>query len=354
VNDSIRKIRDATRNRTPDFENFLRVLRREKPDRPTLGEFFIDVNVLAAFCGGQPAAEPLSGIDAARRSAEGFRNAGYDYFVVQGIGEFRFEMPEPDHKETISLNASGVIAGRTDFEAYPWPDPDDPSHYEILDRLPALTPAGMKAICCAPLGLLETVVRLVGFENLCIMTCVDPLLSKEIFDEVGRRLLRFYQICAGYPSVGAVLVNDDWGFKTQTMLNTADMRSYVIPWHRKMVAAAHEAGKPAVIHSCGNLVTVMDDIIDDIRFDGKHSYEDTICPVERAFELWGSRIAIIGGIDMDFLTRSSPAAVRDRVAAMLVRTEKSGGWAVGSGNSIPAFVPIENYCAMLEPAVCAS
>jgi uroporphyrinogen decarboxylase len=95
----------------------------------------------------------------------------------------------------------------------------------------------------------------------------------------------------------------------------------------------------------------MDSIIDVCKYDGKHSYEDTIEPVEAAYERWGNRIAIMGGIDLDFVCRKTPEEVYQRSRAMLERAEKHGGYALGSGNSIPEYVPQENYFAMISAAV---
>ena len=39
------------------------------------------------------------------------------------------------------------------------------------------------------------------------------------FGAVGSRLVRYYEICAAYDTVGALISNDDWGFKSQTMLS---------------------------------------------------------------------------------------------------------------------------------------
>ena len=149
-----------------------------------------------------------------------------------------------------------------------------------------------------------------------------------------------------YDTVGAIMVNDDWGFKTQTMFPPKFLREYVVPWHRKFAEVAHAAGRPVLMHSCGNLREVWDDIIDDIKVDGKHSYEDGIQPVEEAYEEYGSRIAILGGIDMDFLCRKTPEEIYNRSAEMIERTNGCRGYALGSGNSIPGYVPIENYEAM--------
>jgi len=208
----------------------------------------------------------------------------------------------------------------------------------------------MKLVPLGPGGVLENVIGLVGFETLCYLIADDAKLAQAIFDAVGSRLLALYERILELQSVGAVVANDDWGFKTQPMLAPDDLRRFVFPWHARIVAAAHAAGKPVILHSCGNPLSIMEDVIEGMRFDGRHSYEDAIIPVEDAYERWGRRIATIGGIDVDFLCRATPAAIRARARAMLERTAARGGYALGSGNSIPEFVPVENYLAMLSAA----
>jgi uroporphyrinogen decarboxylase len=147
--------------------------------------------------------------------------------------------------------------------------------------------------------------------------------------------------------VGALIVNDDWGFKTQTMIAPETLRQFVFPWHKKIVETIHLNGKHAILHSCGNLSDVIDDIVDDMKFDAKHSFEDIILPVEQAWQQWHGRIAIMGGIDMDFLVRSEPDTIKERCRKILELTG-SEAYALGSGNSIPTYVPIKNYLAMIE------
>ena len=111
-------------------------------------------------------------------------------------------------------------------------------------------------------------------------------------------------------AVGILMINEDWGFNTQTMLSVEDMRKYVFPWHKKMVETAHKRGKFAVLHSCGYMGDIMEDVIEDMKFDGRHSYEDKIIPVEEAYRRWGGRIAILGGLDVDFLIRSDEETIK--------------------------------------------
>jgi uroporphyrinogen decarboxylase len=82
-----------------------------------------------------------------------------------------------------------------------------------------------------------------------------------------------------------------------------------------------------------------------------HSYEDCIEPVEKAYTHWGPRIAIVGGIDVDVMVRATPAAIHQRALGLLALSAKRGGYALGTGNSVPPYIPDENFFAMISAAV---
>lgn len=334
--------------RKPDFRNLLKVLDKKKPDRPTLFEFYLN----------KPLYEKLAGTQVLSANPDwkwnsvcpvlinAFKNAGYDYVTVEG-NDFVFPHKEPEHKKTISLNAGNTIVGRESFKQYVWQEPEN-ADYSQIKNAGELLPDGMKLIVCGPGGVLENAIALVGYERLCMLLVDDPQLVGDIFSNIGERLIKYYQICASFDSVGALISNDDWGFKTQTMLSPADMRKYIIPWHKKIAKTIHAAGKPAILHSCGKLDEVMDDIIYEIGYDAKHSYEDIIEPVESFYDRMGGKIAVLGGIDLDFIIRSPEKQIKERCLNMLKRSEKIGGYALGTGNSVPEYVPDEKYLAMIN------
>lgn len=326
--------------RKPDFEQMLKVLHREKPDRPTLYEFYMNDEVYLRL-GGKASGDG----DFNLCLLAAFAAAGYDYSTVIASGFFPHR--EAEHEASYSLNGTVTIASWDDFERYPWRKPQDCFDYDWLKVHAGALPGGMKFIPAGPGGVLENLILLMGYDNLCLSLTDDPALVRAIADRIGETLLEYYRLVLGYDSVGACMVNDDWGFNSQPMLSPAAMRELIIPWHRRIVAAIHEAGRPALLHCCGNLETLMDDIIDDIGFDAKHSFEDKIMPVEEAYDRYSRRIAILGGIDLDFLCRSTPEAVAERSRKMLERASAHGAYALGSGNSIPSYVPIENYLAMI-------
>ena len=258
-----------------------------------------------------------------------------------------FPAKERSQGSSISLNEGAAITDRASFDAYAWQDPDSFDDSPMQDISPFL-PQNMKLMVMGPCGVLENVMSLVGYDNLCYMLYEDPELTGDIFEAVGSRLVRYYEKAAQFDSVGMLMSNDDWGFNTQTFLSMEHMRKYVFPWHKQIVEAGHKQGKPVLLHSCGNMDEVMEDIITTLKFDGKHSYEDNILSVEDSYRRWGGRIAILGGIDIDFVARSTPEQIRARCQNMLELSRQKGGYALGTGNSIPDYIPDENYFALLN------
>ena len=334
------------KRREPNFDNVMKVLRREEPPRPVLFELFMDHAIYEKINGRKPDGE--DDLSWARFIVEAFARLGYDYATLHGSA-FGFPIAHRDSKSSISLNDGAVISDEASFDAYAWPDPDK-ADYSRLGKVGPYMPDGMKLMVMGPGGVLENVTSLIGYDNMCFMLYEDPELLQRVFDAVGERLVRYYENVLQYDTVGLISSNDDWGFNTQTFLSPADMRKYVFPWHKKIVDTVHAAGRPIFLHSCGFMGEVIDDIV-SMGYDAKHSYEDTIMPIEKAYEAWHDRIALLGGIDVNFICTRPPEEIRARTRAMLERTRGRGGWAVGTGNSVPYYVPLEGYIAMVEEAI---
>jgi uroporphyrinogen decarboxylase len=331
--------------RRPDYNQILKVLKKQTPDRPTLFEFFLN-ETLYECLGGTDAPVRGDGYDTYRRNMFAYKNAGYDYFTLTGSG-FGFPNKERSYKSTYSINDGASVTDWESYKKYPWPNPDDFS-YSVVEKCAADLPEGMKFILHGPSGVLENVISIVGYDNLCMMLYDDPLLAFQIFTDVGGRLVRYYEQIAGHDAICALISNDDWGFKTQTMLSPDDMRKYVFPWHKKIVETGHRYNKPVILHSCGYLNDVMDDVIDEMGYDGKHSFEDAIQPIEAAYEQYKGRIALLGGLDLHFICTASKEDITRRAVNLLEQTKTDGGYALGTGNSVPEYVSPENFFAMID------
>jgi uroporphyrinogen decarboxylase len=61
----------------------------------------------------------------------------------------------------------------------------------------------------------------------------------------------------------------------------------------------------------------------------------------------GHRIALCGNIDLAYtLTRGTPEEVDAEVKERIRHVAPGGGYVLGSANSVPEYVPIENFNAM--------
>ena len=123
-------------------------------------------------------------------------------------------------------------------------------------------------------------------------------------------------------------------------------------WHRRFAEMAHERGLPYFLHSCGNVEAVMTDLIEGVGIDGKHSFEDAIIPAPEFQRRYGDRIATLGGVDMHILSHAEPDELREYVRSLIDACAPAARFAIGSGNSIPSYVPVENYLTMLDEALC--
>lgn len=339
------------KKRQSDFSQLEKVLKKQMPDRPVYFEYYVDPVVT---CPDESGMNPkISDRNLARVEWDMrvFKRGNMDHacFRSTNMG-FAFEMPEIHQGKTISLNEGHVLNSWADLEKYRFPKVKD-ADYDVLDRCKKYIPDNMGIMVDGPGGVLENTLRLVGYEDFCMMLFDDFDLAESITERIGAAIFEHYKMLTQYESVKILMINDDWGFNTQTMISPDQLRKLIIPWHKKYAELAHESGKYAVLHSCGQLTDLYEDIICDIKMDGKHSYEDNICPVEDVYEKYKGRIAILGGMDLNYLCRTDPEKIYERSKAMLECASGLGGYALGSGNSIPDYIPSSAFQAMQRALV---
>jgi uroporphyrinogen decarboxylase len=243
----------------------------------------------------------------------------------------------------------GPIQSWSDFENYPWPKIEqvDFSDIEWLEKhLPDNMAMWLTTY------LFQQVSNLLGFVPFCMMLHENRDLVKAVIERVGRFCLRFTETMCQFSRTGAITVADDMGHKTATLIDPADIRELFIPWHKKIIQTAKSHGKLGLFHSCGCVEAIMDDLIDVADIDAEHSTQDVIEPITTTKRRWGSRVALLGGVDVDFITRAQPNQVPAYTRNILNACTEGGGFALGIGNSVVNSIPIENYVAMLAEARC--
>lgn len=346
---------------TPDWQAMQAcILRRGTPKRVHVIELFLDGEVQQAIVDRYdllPGVTPDDPVFYAKRNLAVQHFLGYDYIRFT-LDDFTVKMYSAAADDTATENrkaarhfvdeSKGPITNWEEFETYPWPEPEKAST-RSLDWLEENLPEGMCIIAGGGFAhFFEWLSFFMGYETLCYALYDQRDLVQAITDRVLeinkvmiRRLLQFDRVRMLW---GA----DDLGFRSGTLISPEDMREFVLPGHKTMARMAHDAGRPYLLHSCGKLSSIMDDLIDDVKIDAKHSFEDTIEDVTEAKGTYGQHIGLLGGIDVDFLCRADEDAVRKRVRKTLDACLPGGGYLLGSGNSIANYVPRNNYFAMLD------
>lgn len=330
----------------PDFSKLRDAVLRQGSARslPFL-ELFADQEVVEAIIG-----RPWHGL---ADKVEFWYRLGYDS-VPMNAG-FAFGTPRAVRPNT-AIGASHdrywvtddlcPIQTRADYERYDWPDPELTST-QPFEELADCLPEGM-AIMMQSSGVLENVMWLMGYTGFAAALYDDPGLVADMFEQVGRRVYRAMEMVIDCDRVGGVFFGEDMGFKTATMVGPEHLRKYHFPHLKRIVDLAHSHGKFFILHSCGNLSEVMDDLIDYVGIDAKHSFEDAITPVSDFHRDYGDRIGVVGGVDVDALSRLDGDEMRRYVRRVIYDCAPRGGYLLGSGNSVTNYVRIENYLIMLQ------
>jgi uroporphyrinogen decarboxylase len=342
--------------REPDFERLRRaLLRQEEPDRVPLLELKADPEIVAHVM-GVSRDTPLDRIEKQRWTELDVRfwhDLGFDAVRVRGGMQLsRTLIPAQD---TADLKRSardwqseteGPIANWDDFERFPWPRAVD-ADFAQIEFAASILPEGMKLLP-SPYGMLEPLTWLMGYVPFSLALYDTPDLIAAMVEQITAIYVPIAEALIEMDCVGGLFTPDDMGFRSGTLVAPEHLRQYVFPYHRRLAEIAHAHGKLYILHSCGNLEAVMDDLIDDVKIDAKHSFEDIIMPVETVKARYGHRMGIVGGIDIDLLARGTEQDVRERVRQVLDACMSGGGYALGTGNSVTNYIPVRNFLAMVD------
>ncbi len=349
----------------PNAQRFVdAAMGRSHPERPPLVEYLIDdalrKPIIEDLLGGQwvvPTPGDRAAMEAYLRNfVLVWKRLGYD--VVRYEEALPFPQTGVVGQDATLLTGErtwrdmtrGTITTWEDYEKYPWPQvtAESLANYEYLA---SILPDGMGLVVCHAGGVYEHLSALMSYEGLCLALYDQPDLVRATAEKIGAVMWDMYTQLVELDGVVAIFPGDDMGFRSSTLLPPDALRQHTLPWHRKFAALAHDHGLPYFLHSCGNLEEIMDDLIDDVRIDAKHSFENAIIPVAEFQQRYGDRIGTLGGVDVDTLGRRSPAEVRAQVRSIIDTCHPRGRYLIGSGNSIPSYIPVENYLTMVDEAL---
>jgi len=335
----------------PDYRQIEKVLHNQRPESLPLYEHHIDRPFIEKVLGKQ------IGI-------EGDRTEDYEEYYRQIIGFWKDMTYDAfDYEAAICdiIPGHGAIMGgilgpiqtRDDFNKYPFDDIPKifwETYTPHLEAIRKVLPPGMKAYGGCGYGIFETSEDLVGYESLAVLQYLDPDLFTDLFVRIGDLFVELWsEMIRRYDDLFVFYrMGDDLGFKTSTLLEPDTIRRHILPQYKRVISLVHQSGKKFLLHSCGNIFEIMEDIL-ATGIDAKHSNEDEIAPFEKWISGYNDRIGLFGGIDVNTICLNSYDEVHRIVMEKGRRFRNmSKGYGLGSGNSIAGYVPVDGFMAMVD------
>jgi uroporphyrinogen decarboxylase len=332
-------------------ERIFCALERSVPDRVPLYEAVVDEKVMQALLPGcdYAAFNDWIGLDNAGLNRSSWRKDNITTWVDKERGLFRdaWGVIRGWGPESTPYPVEGPIKRPEDLKTYRPPDPNAP---DALGHLPEIVRQfkGRKAIVVIGRDGFFNPAHLRGEEQFLMDMIENPRLVHDLIEVCLSHDIPFIRraIRAG---AEIVCFGDDYADKRGPLMSPAHFREFVLPALTKVVKAAKDAGAYVIKHTDGNIMPLLDMIV-DAGIDGLNPIEPAagmdIAEVKRRV---GHKVALVGNIDCGhLLCFGTPEQVRETVRRTMRVAGHNGGFLLSSSNSIHSSVKPENYLAMAQ------
>lgn len=178
-----------------------------------------------------------------------------------------------------------------------------------------------------PFALYERAWLLAGLQNLLESMTTRPALIEELVGRIGDFEL---SIARGYIRLGveAAWISDDYGMTTAPMFSPAMWRRFIRPTLGKLVECYHQAGVIVILHSCGSLTSLVDDLI-EVGIDVLDPLQPGCNRLDLIRARTAGRMCLCGGVEASTLlagdVRKTSADTQRRIAELAAE----GGYIAG-------------------------
>jgi len=338
-------------NFQPDFKRLRTALFGGQPDRVPLLELGIADSIMAQFLG-----KPVKKLS---DRIEFFQQAGYDYIKISPKIDMNPAKIRPKEGERISestaninerswhASGKGIITSMEEFEKFRWPGLDEVD-YSDFEQVQKLLPDNMKII--GQYGDIFTWTwDFMGFETFSFALIDNPELVELLFNKIGSIVLKLFETIVTFENIGAIFYSDDIAINTGLFVSPQVYRTYLFPWMKQIGDLCTKKNVAFIYHTDGDIWSVLDDL-KDCGVNALQPIEPQAMDIVELKQKKGRDFCLVGNVDVDLLTRGTREQIENQVKFLLSNVAPGGGYCLGSGNTVPEYVPVENYVAMIETA----
>ena len=189
-----------------------------------------------------------------------------------------------------------------------------------------------------------------GLENMSIALYEEPALMGEIIEaadafwtELGLRLIE--------TGCTALYVANDMGMNGRTLLSPDMLREFFFPSLRRQIRTWKEAGGRVILHSCGNIDPILEDLA-DTGIDALNNIQVRAgMDLARTKERIGDRVTLVGNVDATgIMCQSDQSKIADAIRDVIDTAGYDGGLIIATDHSFHEAVPSENVIYFINKA----
>jgi hypothetical protein len=189
----------------------------------------------------------------------------------------------------------------------------------------------------------------IGMELFCVAIHEAPVELSRIIEEYSELDNLKCRICAEHKLNFVWQVGGDIAHKTGTFFSPDFLRREYFPRLKRQLLPLKEAGIKVIYHTDGNVMEVIDDLI-DAGIDALNPIETTAgMDLAALKKRYGKNLAFVGNVDANVMTFGTPEDVEKEVRRCIDSAASGGGLLAdtGAGEIAPGY-KFENVIRMCE------